>query len=162
MPSFDVLISAVLALLGPPGLNAPTAGYQWPLDPQPPVVRRYEAAPQPWAAGHRGVDLLGRADQSVLAAGGGVIGFRGMLAGRGVVTVIHPTGWRTTYEPVVNTPPVGTPVHAGQPIGTLSPTQSHCAPRVCLHWGLLVAPDGYRDPLSLLAPRVPILLPLYR
>lgn len=162
MPSFAALISAVLASLASPAVDAPTTGYQWPLAPQPSVVRRYEAPPRPWAAGHRGVDLLGRADQSVLAAGGGVIGYRGMLAGRGVVTVAHPNGWRTTYEPVVNAPPVGTSVHAGQQIGTLSPIRSHCAPRVCLHWGLLVAPDHYRDPLSLLTPQLPILLPLYQ
>lgn len=161
MLTFALLLSAVLDLLGPTGVAAPTSGYRWQLAPQPNVVRRYEAPPQPWAAGHRGVDLLGRADQPVLAARDGVIGYRGTLAGRGVATVAHPNGWRTTYEPVVDAPPVGTTVRAGQQIGTLSATQSHCAPRVCLHWGLLVAPDSYRDPLSLLAPRPPILLPLY-
>lgn len=158
---FALLISAVLDLLVPSAAAVSTTGYRWPLDPHPVVVRPYEAAPQPWAAGHRGVDLLGGVDQPVLAAGDGVIGYRGILAGRGVVTVAHPNGWRTTYEPVIEAPPVGTAVRAGQRIGVLSAPQSHCAPLICLHWGLLVAPDSYRDPLSLLDAGLPILLPLY-
>lgn len=162
MTSFAALLSAVLSVMGPPGAAVPAAGYHWPLTPQPDVVRRYEAPPQQWAAGHRGVDLLGREEQPVRAAGDGVIGYRGTIAGRAIVTVVHPNGWRTTYEPVGNALPVGTAVHAGDPIGTLSPVGSHCAPRACLHWGLLVAPDSYRDPLSLLGAQLPILLPLYR
>lgn len=162
MTSFAALISTILSALGPPAVAVPASHYHWPLTPQPSVVRRYEAPPQHWAAGHRGVDLLGRQVQSVRAAGDGVIGYRGTIAGRGVVTVAHLNGWRTTYEPVGDAPPVGTAVHAGDPVGILSSVGSHCAPRTCLHWGLLVAPDSYRDPLSLLEPQVPILLPLYR
>ena len=156
-----VLLAAVWSVvMGPVGTPAPAAGYDWPLDPQPSVVRAYDAPPQPWAAGHRGVDLLGRAGQPVLAAGDGVVLFRGVVAGRGVLTLAHPNGWHTTYEPVTGAPPAGTRVRAGQRIALLTGVQSHCAPRVCLHWGLLVAPDVYRDPLTLFEARVPILVPL--
>ena len=158
-----VLLAAVWTVLaGPFATAAPTSGYVWPLDPRPSVVRGYDAPPQPWAPGHRGVDLLGRAGQPVLAAGDGVVLFRGTIAGRGVLTVGHPNGWHTTYEPVTGAPVVGTPVRAGRQIALLTSVQSHCAPRVCLHWGLLVAPDVYRDPLTMFDSRVPILVPLAR
>lgn len=159
-----MLLSTLLFVLF--GLSAaspattPTSDYRWPLQPLPTVVRGYEAPPQPWAAGHRGADLLGRAAQAVLAAGDGVISYQGVLAGRGVVSVQHPNGWKTTYEPVVGALPVGTAVNRGEQIGVLAATQSHCAPSICLHWGLIIAPDSYRDPLTLLTLRAPVLLPL--
>lgn len=156
-----VLLATVWAVLVPAStVPTPARGYVWPFDPRPDVVRGYDAPPQPWAAGHRGADLLGRVGQPVLAAGDGVVLFRGVVAGRGVLTVAHPNGWRTTYEPVTSGVAVGTPVRAGQQIATLTDVQSHCAPRVCLHWGLLVTPDVYRDPLTLLQARVPVLIPL--
>ncbi len=91
-----------------------------------------------------------------------MVGYRGSIAGRGVVTVQHRNGWRTTYEPVIDAPAVGTTVRAGDLIGTLEGTavHSHCAPQICLHWGLLIGPDTYRDPLTLLEPSDPILIPL--
>lgn len=160
MNLFAVLLALVLNLPVPAMRTAPVNEYRWPLNPRPRIERGYEAPPQPWAVGHRGADLLGGSGQAVLAAGDGVIAYRGALAGRGVVTVQHPNGWRTTYEPVAGGPAVGTIVHAGDRIGELTSTQSHCAPRICLHWGLLVARDVYRDPLSLLALPVPILIPV--
>ncbi|UIJ34459.1 M23 family metallopeptidase [Allobranchiibius sp. GilTou73] len=155
-----VLATVWSLLAGPAAVPAPTTGYVWPLDPRPSLVRGYDAPPQPWAAGHRGVDLLGRPGQPVLAAGDGVVLFRGAVAERGVLTVAHPNGWHTTYEPVTGGLAVGTQVRAGQQIATLTAVQSHRAPRACLHWGLLVAPDVYRDPLTLLRALVPILVPL--
>ncbi|MBO1756105.1 M23 family metallopeptidase [Allobranchiibius sp. CTAmp26] len=155
-----LFVTVWAVLLGQGAAPAPTSGYVWPLDPRPSVVRGYDAPPQPWAAGHRGVDLLGRTGQPVLAAAAGVVLFRGVVAGRGVITVAHPNGWHTTYEPVAAALAAGTPVRAGQQIATLTPVQSHCAPRVCLHWGLVVAPGVYRDPLTVFEPRVPILIPL--
>ncbi|TWP35550.1 M23 family metallopeptidase [Leekyejoonella antrihumi] len=158
--------AAVLTVLtvavgaSPPAGTAPGHGYVWPLTPQPQVVRGFEPPPQPWAAGHRGADLLGEAGQVVHAAGPGTVSFSGAIAGVGVVSVTHPNGWRTTYEPVDDRAATGTKVAAGARIGALASAGSHCAPRSCLHWGLLVAADTYRDPLTLLEDRRPILLPL--
>lgn len=162
MASIGAALSVLVAALGPALVSAPAAGYVWPLSPEPGVHRGYEAPPQRWATGHRGADLIGRPGQSVSAAGPGVIGYRGSIAGRGIVTVIHPNGWRTSYEPVFDAPAVGTAVLAGDRIGTLEPTSahSHCAPQVCLHWGLIVGPDTYRDPLTLLERPDPVLIPL--
>ncbi len=119
----------------------------------------------PWAAGHRGVDLVARPGQAVRAAAPGVVSFAGTVAGRGVVAVKHAgTGeppLRTTYEPVDAMVKEGDEVTAGQVIGTLQagPFLSHClkgaggaaGSGACLHWGLLRG-KIYLDPLSLLPP----------
>jgi len=116
--------------------------WQWPLRPDPDVVRRFDPPADRWGAGHRGVDLLAADDAPVYAAGGGVVGYAGWLAGRGVVMVTHGS-LRTTYEPVRAAVHVGDKVAAGSRLGTLQSVGSHCAPLSCLHWGLLRG-DVYR------------------
>jgi hypothetical protein len=128
------------------------------LSPPPEVVGAYDQPDSEWGAGHRGADLLGAEDQQVRAAGAGVVTYAGLLAGRGVVAVSH-GGLRTTYEPVTPTVDVGARVSAGTVIGTLARTQSHCAPRVCLHWGAIRG-GHYLNPVGLLLPSRPRLLPL--
>lgn len=139
---------------------APRAGYDWPLKPVPQVFRSFSAPPQPWAAGHRGVDLLSSDGADVLAAGPGVVSHSGVIAGRGTVTVTHPNGWRTTYEPVDDRVAAGTRVVTGDRLATLSTTSSHCSPRACLHWGLVIGDRHYRDPLTLVTSRRVVLLPV--
>lgn len=136
----------------------PTGPAVWPLDPAPTVVAGFDPPTSPWAAGHRGVDLLGRPGQPVRAALAGTISFAGALAGRGVVVVDHGST-RTTYEPVAASVAVGATVAAGGAIGTLQAGLSHCFPRTCLHWGLLLG-EQYLDPLSLLGWAPVRLLPL--
>jgi murein DD-endopeptidase MepM/ murein hydrolase activator NlpD len=134
-------------------------GFSWPLSPQPEVIRWFEPPASQWSAGHRGVDLRAVVDQSVLSAGAGVVAFSGVIAGRGVITVRHSGGLRTTYEPLEERLSVGTVVHRGTPLGVVSSTPGHCVPDACLHWGAISGPS-YRDPLSLLGFGRPILLPL--
>lgn len=91
----------------------------------------------------------------------GRVVFSGVVAGRGVVSVEHAGGRRTTYEPLDDRASVGTAVDPGTRIGRLARSGSHCAPDTCLHWGLIVGPEQYRDPLILVGARRPvILLPL--
>ncbi|WP_129842713.1 M23 family metallopeptidase [Streptomyces sp. RFCAC02] len=130
----------------------------WPLAGAPgarrPVVERlHEPPPEPWAAGHRGVDLAGAAGDPVRAAGPGRVTFAGQVAGRGVVTVeLEDSGTppvRLTHEPVLPAVAVGDDVVTGTVLGALAEGPSHCAGRPCLHWGAL-RDDTYLDPLSLL------------
>jgi murein DD-endopeptidase MepM/ murein hydrolase activator NlpD len=123
------------------------------------VRRRFEPPAQTWSPGHRGVDLAGAVGQTVLSAGAGTVSFSGVVAGRGVVTVRHAGGLRTTYEPLDDRPAAGATTARGGRIGSLAATPGHCAPAACLHWGA-VSGDTYRDPLSLLDPGHPVLLPL--
>jgi hypothetical protein len=136
-------------------------GWRWPLAGVPVVVRGFDPPPVPWAPGHRGVDLRAISGADVFAAGSGVVGFAGMLAGRGVATVQHGDGLETTYEPLAVAVRPGEPVAAGQLIGRLQPGHGDCGiGYVCLHWGLRRG-DVYLDPLQLVRPQRLRLLPIW-
>jgi murein DD-endopeptidase MepM/ murein hydrolase activator NlpD len=143
-----------------PGATVVTsqAGFGWPLLPAPSVSRRFQPPEHPYGPGHRGVDLVGRPSQPVLAAGDGVVVFAGSLADRGVVSIAHAGGLRTTYEPVLGAVRPGAVVRRGQPIGTLARGHPGCPAAACLHWGLL-RERRYRDPIQLVAPTAVRLLP---
>ncbi|HEY7593201.1 MAG TPA: peptidoglycan DD-metalloendopeptidase family protein [Actinophytocola sp.] len=133
------------------GPELPRAGpaFGWPLAAPHPVVRPFSAPSSPYGPGHRGVDLGGAAGAPVLAAGAGVVVFAGQLAGRGVVSIDHPNGLRTTYEPVAPAVEPGRRVAAGAVVGHLRPGHGGC-PGACLHWGVRRG-EEYLDPLSLVA-----------
>ena len=145
----------------PPGTTRATPGtvFGWPLSLRPAVLRRFDQPRDQWSPGHRGVDLVAAVGEPVLSAGNGVVAFSGVIAGRGVITIRHAGGLRTTYEPVDERLTSGTLVHRGSRIGMLSATAGHCVPLTCLHWGA-ISGQTYRDPLSLLGFGQPILLPL--
>ena len=82
----------------------------WPLRPHPAVLRTFDAPAPDWNRGHRGVDLAGTPGQPVYAAGAGTVVYAGMLAGRQVVSLAHPGGLHTSYEPVQATVRVGQPL----------------------------------------------------
>lgn len=132
--------------------------WAWPLTPRPEVRARFEAPPDPYAAGHRGVDLTAAAGQAVLAPEAGSVSFSGMVAGRPVVVVTHAGGLRSTFEPVVGVP-VGTVVARGSPVGAVSGGPGHCAPVTCLHWGVRRG-AAYLDPLSFVGMGPVVLKPL--
>jgi murein DD-endopeptidase MepM/ murein hydrolase activator NlpD len=128
-----------------------------PLGGELTVTRRFDPPPDPYAAGHRGVDLGGTPWSPVLAVGDGVVVFAGMVAGRPVVSIDHTGGLRTTYEPVVPSVGAGQRVTRGSPIGTLLTGHAGCPRAACLHWGLRRG-GTYLDPLALLEiPRVRLL-----
>jgi murein DD-endopeptidase MepM/ murein hydrolase activator NlpD len=164
------LIAALLALpllplavpAAPTGSPAPPASavaWGWPLPDPHHVERGFDPPPQPWLPGHRGVDLSGHAGEPVLAAGTGIVAFAGPVARVPVVSILHPDGLLTTYQPVHTLLQTGDPVVAGQPIGLLVSIGSHCSPAACLHWGLRRGAD-YLDPLALLHLNPVRLLPL--
>lgn len=148
------------ALAGPaPRAPVPVMGFGWPLGGTPTVVRRFDPPPQRWLAGHRGVDLAGEPGAPVLAAGGGTVAFAGTVAGRGVVSIDHANGLRTTYEPVLVSITAGAAVGQGTRIGALAPGHPGCPVAACLHWGLRRG-EVYLDPLLLLGFGRVRLLPL--
>ncbi|GLW04924.1 hypothetical protein Misp01_00540 [Microtetraspora sp. NBRC 13810] len=87
---------------------------------QPRVLRRFHPPPEPWLSGHRGVDLAANPGDTVYAAGDGVIGFAGPVGGRGVVTITHENGLRTSYLPLTPTVKRNQQVQKGDPLGTLA------------------------------------------
>jgi murein DD-endopeptidase MepM/ murein hydrolase activator NlpD len=177
--ALDAPVSATGAAA--PAGAAPThhhSPWTWPLTTppgrhHPTIVRPFEPPAKRWQSGHRGVDLLANPGDPVLAAGAGTVSFAGSLFGRPVVAVDHTAPGRdtlrTTYEPVDPTVKVGDKVQRGQQIGTLAkdatdPAVGHCAPRACLHWGLVrgFGHDAhYLDPRGLFARRSVRLLPIW-
>jgi murein DD-endopeptidase MepM/ murein hydrolase activator NlpD len=140
------LISAAPAL-------ADAARLDWPLRPPPAVVRGFDAPSPNWNPGHRGVDLAGVPGQPVYAAGRATVVFAGVLAGRPVVSLAHPGGLHTSYEPVRAAVRAGEPVTAETVIGELVAGHSGCQAAACLHWGAMWGPASsadYVDPLGLL------------
>ncbi|AKS36690.1 M23 family metallopeptidase [Mycolicibacterium goodii] len=146
------VVCAVVLCAAPAG--AETGRFRWPLDPRPAVTREFDAPSPNWQRGHRGVDLAAVAQQPVSAAGSGTVVFAGILAGRPVVSIAHPGGLRTTYEPVRARVRAGRTVVAGQVIGTVDEGHAGCPVAACLHWGAMWGPASradYVDPLGLLA-----------
>jgi hypothetical protein len=148
-------------LLSAPSDPADRPGYGWrfPLAGHPQVTRPFDLPDTRYGPGHRGVDLAGVPGAAVLAAGPGVVGWAGVLAGRGVVSVRHAGGLRTTYEPLTPAVRAGQPVRGGDVLGLLAAGHPGCPGPACLHWGLLRG-DSYLDPLSLLEHGPVRLLPL--
>jgi murein DD-endopeptidase MepM/ murein hydrolase activator NlpD len=144
-------------------LPAPSArtlrpGWQWPLRPEPEVLRRFQRPASTWGPGHRGIDLAATPGQEVLAAAAGRVTHVGVVAGRGTVSVLHAGGVRTTYEPVSARVRRGDTVRSGEVIGVVAEKGgSHCSP--CLHLGALRG-RTYLDPLVLLRRGRVVLLPL--
>ncbi|WP_411577392.1 murein hydrolase activator EnvC family protein [Streptomyces sp. HUAS TT20] len=129
----------------------PAIGRAWPVGTRPSVVRGWEPPATPYGPGHRGVDLAAAPGTPVRSVAAGRVSFAGRVAGRGVVAVeLAGTDLRTTYEPVRPSVRKGDEVAAGEVVGTLEPTGSHCK-SACLHWGLIRG-ETYLDPLSLLPP----------
>lgn len=112
------------------------------------VARPFERPADQYAPGHRGVDFVGASGQRVHAAAAGLVTFAGLVAGRGVVTITHQDGLRTTYLPIRPLVAKGQRVRRTQVIGRLRAGHPECrapAGHTCLHWGLRT-PDGYLEP----------------
>ena len=152
LSSVCVLAAASAAQASPH--YAPTTGFVWPLSPKPRVVTRFDPPARRWGSGHRGVDLAASEGATVRSAGRGTVVFASAINGVGAVSVEHPGGMRTTYEPVEPTVRAGQLVAAGDAIGLLAAGHPSCPGMVCLHWGLKLGHghhDRYYDPLVLVA-----------
>lgn len=134
--------------LAPPPVLSGT--YRWPVPGPPRLGRLFDPPATRYGSGHRGVDLVAPTGSTVLSAGEGTVVFAGRLAGRGVVSIQHRDGLRTTYEPVTATVVVGAAVGAGQPVGVLEAGHPGCSAPACLHWGVRRGADTYLDPLRLI------------
>lgn len=145
---------AALALVTVAVANADEFRLDWPLWPRPAVTRGFDAPRPDWLRGHRGVDLAGAEGQPVYAAGAATVVFAGLAGGVPVVSLAHPGGLRTSYEPVSAVVHVGQLVAAGVVLGALESGHPGCTAPACLHWGAMWGPASradYVDPLGLLA-----------
>lgn len=93
----------------------------------------------------------------MLSPAAGTVTFAGVVVDRGVVSVLHADGRRTSLEPVAIEVVVGQGVAAGSRLGTVQDAGAHCGARACLHWGLREG-DRYVDPLAMLPGGGPVVL----
>ncbi|WP_433438993.1 peptidoglycan DD-metalloendopeptidase family protein [Nonomuraea sp. CA-141351] len=160
LTALTLLFAAAMIFFPALPARASPPTWRWPLDGHPRILRRFTPPPEPWLAGHRGLDLAAPAATPVLAAGPGTVRFAGPVAGRGVITVEHEGGLRTTYLPVKASVRRGQPVTSGSRLGVLEASTGHCQ-ESCLHWGLLRRGTHYLDPLLLLGHAPIRLLPFW-
>jgi murein DD-endopeptidase MepM/ murein hydrolase activator NlpD len=145
-------ISVLMTIVAVCPAHADAPRLTWPLRPPPAVIGEFDAPHPDWQRGHRGIDLAGTAGQSVYAAGAATVIFAGRLADRPLVSIQHPGGLRTTYEPIEPSVVPGQQVDASTMLGSLQPGHPGC-PVVCLHWGAMWGPAAradYLDPIGLL------------
>lgn len=160
----------LVGAVAPAAVEGRTPPWQAPVESQLEVLRDFEKPAARWSAGHRGVDLALGAGGSVLAPFEGEVVFAGTVVDRQVLTLEHPDGRRSSFEPVSEPLPVGTRVQAGDIIAQLDSNVQHCAPNFCLHWGVREPAPGsetarrgldYTNPLLLLGLEGPsVLLPI--
>lgn len=129
-------LTVLIAVAGPPSASA-AGDYDWPLDPRPSVARPFANPERRWQPGHRGADLAAAPGQTVYAAGAGRVNHVGRVDDRVVISVQHPNGLLTTYEPI-DGPLVreGDEVGLGSALGRVAAGHEGCPVSACLHWGL--------------------------
>lgn len=130
--------------------------WPWPV-PGRDVVRHFEPPPEPWAAGHRGVDIRSPVGTVVTAVADSTVHFAGTVVDRGVVSLDHGDGILTSYEPVTSLVERGDAVMAGEPIAIVEGHHRGCG--ACLHFGVRQHGE-YVDPMLFLTLERPVLLPL--
>ena len=129
MRTLAVLLCVSLVWAAP--ATAEDGRLDWPLHPRPAVMRLFDAPSPNWNRGHRGVDLAGAPGQAVYAAAAGTVVFAGPLADRPVVSIAHPGGLRTSYEPVRPLVRAGQLVSTGTVLGELVAGHPGCGARAC-------------------------------
>lgn len=149
-----VLVAMLTAALLTVAASPPGGPWQSPIEsPQGSAIAGFDPPAERWLPGHRGVDLSASPGTPVRAPAGGAVSFAGMIAGRGVVVVVHGR-LRSTFEPVDASVRPGQQVAVGEVLGYVGVTSGHCAPGSCLHWGVRDG-DTYLDPLSMLSRSMP-------
>lgn len=131
------------------------APWLWPTDAPRVILRPFVAPASRYGAGHRGIDVA--AGSAAIAPTAGIVHFAGVVVDRPLVSIEHPDGVLTSYEPVATTLRAGDIVEAGQTIGQVQ--LGHCSER-CLHFGVRI--DGaYVSPMNYFGGIPPaVLLPL--
>lgn len=124
--------------------------YAWPV--QGPVLRGFEPPPNPYASGHRGIDIAVAYGTVIAAPLDGTVAFAGSVAGSLFISIDHPDGVRTTYSWLSSTAVrKGDVVTTGQAIGATGWGHPGVTPPH-LHFGAKVGSD-YLDPMMLLVPQ---------
>ena len=145
----SLLAIMLILFAGAPALAAAAQAlgvqWRWPVDASRSIVRPFIAPETPYSAGHRGIDIRAP-DGIVYAPASGVVHFAGFVVDRPVLSIRHPGGLLSSFEPVSTSLVEGDLIAGGALIGTVLP--GHCS-ELCLHFGVRL--DGeYVSPLNYL------------
>lgn len=149
----SVVVLVSLSLFVPPVSGqekpAPRPGAEHAVPLYGDLLRVFDAPEDPFAPGHRGVDIGAPPGSPVYASAAGVVTFAGSVAGNLTVTVDHGTGLLTTYSFLGETRVArGASVERGVVVGTVG--RGHVGSSLPPHVHLSARRDGfYFDPLEL-------------
>jgi murein DD-endopeptidase MepM/ murein hydrolase activator NlpD len=147
------LVIAVLIALAPTaaadGAPSPRLGTEFAVPLYGTVLQPYDAPDNPYAAGHRGIDLAAPEGTPVRASAPGTVSFVGSVAGNLTVSVAHDAHLKTSYSYLGSASVTsGEHVDCGTVVGVVGKGRPHSG------WGpnvhLSARRDGvYFDPLEL-------------
>lgn len=133
--------------------DLPVTSFRPPVEPPIKLVNHYRQPNSDYSAGHRGVDYLVSPGQSVYSPADGQIWFSGKVVNRMLVSISHPGGYLSEFEPLCSDLKKGERVFKGQEIGRVCAADKsyipHCAAATCLHFSLRSA-GSYLSPLVLI------------
>jgi murein DD-endopeptidase MepM/ murein hydrolase activator NlpD len=119
-PASQAVVSASGAFVSAGDPDGDYPRWAWPLDGAHEVTAPYRAPAHEYGPGHRGIDLASAPGSVVHAPADGVVAFRGIVVDRALLTIEHPGGYVSTFEPLTSDLSPGDVVSAGQPIGTVA------------------------------------------
>ena len=123
--------------------QTPLVNWAPPLEPPINLVNLYRQPNSDYSAGHRGIDYQVEPGQSVLAPADGQVWFSGKVVNRNLISLKHPDGTLSEFEPVCTDLLKGEPVFLGQEIGRVCNTdpnyRQHCQNTTCLHFSIRLA-----------------------
>ncbi len=140
------------------GTTAPRASrsagsdeWAWPVGPSHLIVNPYLAPSTRYSAGHRGIDLAAGAGAPVVAPADGTVHFAGVVVNRPVLSIRHPGGLISSFEPVTTDLREGATVTRGAVVGAVAAGAAgggHCETG-CVHFGVRLHGE-YVSPLNYL------------
>jgi murein DD-endopeptidase MepM/ murein hydrolase activator NlpD len=113
-----------------------------PLELPVSLVNLYRQPNSDYSAGHRGIDYRVSLGDSVLAPADGHIWYSGKVVNRSLISIKHPDGTLSEFEPVCTDLAKGESVFQGQQIGQVCGADEeylqHCLSESCLHFSIRI------------------------
>lgn len=140
--AISVAVFFVIQTTGSRAQETPNLIWAPPLELPVNLVNIYRQPNSDYSAGHRGIDYQVSTGDPVLAPADGQIWFSGKVVNRFLISIKHPDGTLSEFEPVCTDLNKGERVFLGQQIGQVCEAdeeyRQHCATVKCLHFSIRV------------------------
>lgn len=122
------------------------------------LINSYRQSETPYSEGHRGVDYRVELGQGVFAPADGEVHFVGEVVNRSLISLSHPGGLLSAFEPVCSRLEIGDQVRTGDLIAEVCEADGdyskHCPDFECLHFSARINGE-YLSPLKLTGEQKP-------